>query len=179
MNKAEMMHRFEDDLGSTAAAKRAMSAKLELQTMAFLDAGGKIDVIQHQTIEDLKLSYNNKPTSPEQSAKAGNHMKHSQLNRDLALENGKPTYIGLICKKCSNSYDRWTKTKECTTCSPDDPAMNPKTLARAARMAAMKRGEEVYNGRACPVCKTTRKLIDNGNCIQCKGPERYRLRDKP
>jgi len=177
MNKAEMMHRFEDDMGSTAAAKRAMSARLEAQTMAFLSAGGRITIAENRPIAEIKLQYNNKPVSPEHQAKAGAHLKHSQLNRDLAIEGGHPKYMGaIICRKCTVSYERWTKTKQCTTCWPRDPSINPKQDAMRARQAAINRGDEVYEGRPCTVCKTVRRLIDNGSCIECHGPERYRLR---
>lgn len=157
-------------------SKRRLSRSIDLQTMAFVAAGGMVTQVVHQTVAEIKPLYNNKAISPEHQDRATKASKHCQLNKDLARENGNKTFVGMRCKKCGDKYERWTENSACTTCNPDDPSLRPKAMARKSRAAAQERGEEVYNGAVCGICQTTRRHMDTGSCIQCKGPEYLRVK---
>lgn len=176
MTKDDLFHKPVLGEAESWSHKRRESEKLDLQVQQFLAGGGSITQVEQPTVADIKLTYNNKPISEDLQGKANKASQHAQLNKDTARESGRKTFIGMRCKKCGDKFERWVENSACTTCNPIDPSMSPKTLARKALSAAMRKGEEAYCGSQCKVCGTSRRTVANSECIQCKGPDRLRIR---
>jgi hypothetical protein len=150
--------------GRTPAHRQAERDALDAQVNEFLRSGGRIEVVSHQTIPQIKesfLQYTGRAT--EQNIKNAQKHKHQFLmNKEIAIENGKPTFIGLVCKKCGGS-ERWTKRGGCVKCAPE-PTAADRTKVMHARKAASQADAPTYVGSACTFCGCTTRETITGKC---------------
>lgn len=159
----------------TWKAKREISAELSTMVDAHLKRGGRIEFVPIRTADQAVVTqplYNN--LKPEHFAKsqqnAAKKKMHSQFSRDIALESGAKTYAGLKCLKCG-MFERWTKTKSCIVCKPDDPGNKKKhtqTIATENRKAADIAGLKNYEGKPCRKCGEKERIVETGRCVKCR-----------
>jgi len=150
-------------------AKRAESARLEIETQKYLNAGGVIELVTGPTLAQLKESYNGNPvTDPARQKRVHKASDHYGMNKELAREQGRDTFVGAQCKKCSG-YDRWVKNGGCVTCKPAGGTefANVRRRASEAKKNAEINDLPNYIGMPCGKCGETLRETYHGDCVAC------------
>lgn len=149
----------------TMTAKNKERDRIDAQTAEFLGRGGSISRIE-TGVSGGEKSYFTDPKSKISDSNRANAQsaKHRyMLSKETAIENGRPTFIGMQCKTC-NGYERWTKYGSCIVCKPE-PGPHPKTVAGNARQLAAQKLEPTYCGQPCKECGATERDTQTGKCI--------------
>jgi len=171
MDKNALFHEpiSQFSLSQSYSEKRELSALYEIETQKYLNAGGVIELVTGPTLAQLKLSYNNIPvTDPARQKRVHKASEHYGLNKELAREQGRATFVGAQCKKCSG-YDRWVKNGGCIVCKPSGGTefSNIRKRAGEAKKHAEVNDLPTYNGLPCGKCGATLRETYHGDCVAC------------